>query len=78
MAVKMSCSALFLTVHTTFLKLTVLLQADVCVPVLQSGGVQRVLHPVCGQSCAGDPGRTGKGSGADPGVRAAADPTAQL
>lgn len=57
---------------------TFLLQADLRIPVLQSGRVQRFQHPVCGQPSAGDPGRAGNGSGTDPGVRAAPHPTTQL
>lgn len=53
-------------------------QADMCLLVLQSGWVQRVQHPVCCKSRAGESCGTGEGCGADPGVRAAAHPTAQL
>lgn len=48
------------------------------VPVLQSGWVQRVQHPVCGEPCAGKPSRAGKGSGADPRVWTTAHPATQF
>ncbi len=76
---KIAENNLYCSVCTSYFKLSFLfLKADVCIPVLQSGWVQRVQHPVCGQPSAGDPGGTGKGSGADPGVWAAADPATQL
>lgn len=53
-------------------------QADMCLLILQSGRVQRVQHPVCSKPRAGEPCGPGEGRGADPGVWAAAYPTAQL
>lgn len=72
------CASLNSFIIEELIRSSFLFQADVCIPVLQGGRVQRVQHPVRGQSSAGDCCRTREGPGANPWVWAAFNSAAEF